>query len=112
MFACLRSSAKLKKISKIGFFRNRDSQNLENFVEAHVQPQLLLDDGHQNIDREGNPDLRLHCVLGGTIEGLDPQMLFDPAEEQLHLPPGSIQLGDGERREQKGVGQEGQARAR
>ncbi len=59
----------------------------------------LLDDGNQHIHRDGGPDLGLHRILGGPVEGLDPQVLLDPLEEQLDLPPALVELGDGEGRE-------------
>jgi hypothetical protein len=42
------------------FLEYGDVQNLENRVEAQVQIQPLLDDGHQYEDRDGDPHLRLH----------------------------------------------------
>ena len=47
-------------------------------------------DLHVSADR--NPDLRLDRVPGGSVKRLDPQMLFDPLEEQLDLPALAIQL--------------------
>jgi hypothetical protein len=49
--------------------------------------QPLLDDGYQDVDRDGDPHLRLHGVLESSEERLDPQVLLDPPEEQFHLPP-------------------------
>ena len=36
-----------------------------------------------------------HCVLGGAVEGLDTQVLFDPFEEQFDLPAAAVELGHG-----------------
>lgn len=33
-----------------------------------------------------------HCVLGGAVEGLDTQVLFDPFEEQFDLPATAVEL--------------------
>ena len=52
----------------------------------------FFNDGHQYINGDRNPDLSFHGVLGGPIEGLDPQVLLDPLEEQLDLPPTFVQL--------------------
>ena len=30
--------------------------------------------------------MRLYGILGGAVEGLDPQVLLDPLEEQLDFP--------------------------
>jgi hypothetical protein len=40
--------------------------------------------------------LGLHGILGCAIESLDPEMLFDPLEEQLDLPTAAVQLYDGD----------------
>jgi hypothetical protein len=42
--------------------------------------------------------LSFYSVLGGTVEALDAQMLFDSLEEQLDLPAATIELS-GERRQ-------------
>jgi len=52
--------------------------------------------------------LSLHDIFGCPIEGLDPEMLLDPFEEELHLPTAPIEIGDGDRREGKVVGQKHQ----
>ena len=70
--------------------------------------ELLLDNGYQHIDGDGNPDLSLDCVLGGPVEGLDPQVLLDPFEEQLDLPAALVNLGDREGRQGEVVGQKNQ----
>ena len=36
-----------------------------------------LADCHENINRDGNPDVRLHRILGSTVEFFDPNTLFD-----------------------------------
>ena len=43
----------------------------------------LLCNDEQQIVAHGYPDLRVDCVLGSPIEGLDVQMLLDPFEEKL-----------------------------
>ena len=53
-------------------------------------------DGDQDIDADGDPDLSLHGVLGGAVEGFDAQVLFDPFEEQLDLPALLVDLRDGQ----------------
>lgn len=81
---------------------------MENLIETLIEPQLLFDDGHQHVNREGDPHLRLHGVGGGAIESLDVQVLFDPAKEQFDLSTRPIQLGDGQWEKEKIVGREGQ----
>ena len=51
-------------------------------MQGYVQSKLLLDDRHQDIDADSDPNLRPHSVLGGAVEALDAQVLLDPLEEQ------------------------------
>jgi len=46
--------------------------------EAPVYGKPPFDDGYEPLYGEGNPDLGLHRILGGPIEGLDSQVLLDP----------------------------------
>jgi len=47
---------------------------------------LFLDDGNQQVDRDGDPYLGFDSVLASSEEDLDAQALLDPFEEQFHLP--------------------------
>ena len=70
---------------------------MQNVVEAAVDPQFLFHDGHQHVHADGNPELGLHRVFAGAVEGFDPQMLLDPLEEQFDLPAALVELRDGQR---------------
>src|SRR3990172_8057657 len=85
------------------------AQNFENCVKAPVQVQPLPDDGYQDVHRDGHPDLGLHGVGRSAVEGLDPQMPLDPFEEQFHLPPLLVDIGNGLRRDGEQVGQKHKA---
>lgn len=74
--------------------------------------QTFFQQSHQQVNRDGNPDLGAHGVFGSAIEGLDAQMLFEPFKEQLDLPPTMIELSDGQGRFAEVVGQEDQGLAR
>lgn len=69
--------------------------------------EFFLHDGDEHIYREGDPDLSQDCILGGAIEGLDSQMLFEPTEEELHLPTAAIQFGHCDCGYREVVGKEG-----
>ena len=43
----------------------------------------LFRNDEQKIVANGYPDLRVDCVLGGSVEGLDVQMLLDPLEKLM-----------------------------
>ncbi len=69
------------------------------------QFQALFGNRDQHIGADRVPDLCLDCVLAGAKEGLDSKVLLDPFEEQLHLPPLSIEVGNHDGFERKIVGQ-------
>ena len=74
--------------------------------------QSCFDDWHEDVSRDGDPDLGLYRVLGSSEERLDAKMLLDPPEEQFDLPALPIELGDGQRRHGEVVGKKDQAFAR
>src|SRR3990170_9010082 len=78
-------------------------------METWLQFQMLLRNGDEKVDDDGDPDLDLHRVGRSPVEGLDPQMPLDPFEEQLHLPPLLVDVGDGLRRYGEEVGQKHEA---
>lgn len=74
--------------------------------------QFLLGDGDQGICGHGTPDLRLDGVLAGAQEPLDPQVLLDSLEEQLHHPPLLVEGTDRQGWQGHVVGQKDQRLAR
>jgi hypothetical protein len=59
-------------------------------VEAGLQAESFADDGDQDVDVDGDPDLGLDCVFAGAEEALDAQMLLDPFEKQGDILPINI----------------------
>ena len=97
-----------KQLIQGDFLERRHAQNLQKSVELEFQRQPLLDDRDERVNCDGHPDLRPHGVLRCPIERLDPQVLFDPAEEQFDLPAKLVELGDRQGGLKKVVRQEGQ----
>ena len=91
------------------FVEQGDTENLQDFAETSLDFQFLLEDGHEQVNADGNPDLGLDGVGGGSIEGLGPKVLFDPIEEQLHPTAALVQVGNGQGRKGEVVGQKDQA---
>ena len=56
----------------------------------------LLRNDEQKIVANGYPDLRIDRILGGSIEGLDVQMLLDPFEEEFILQALAVQFCNGQ----------------
>src|SRR3954452_5015665 len=94
------------------FLEKGDREDLQQCVERGVQVEALLDDGDEDVDRDGDPDLGLHRVFGCPEEPFDPEMLLDPLEEQLDLPAAFVERADGRGRQAKLVGEEHQRLAR
>ena len=59
----------------------------------------LRDDGAQRVHRDGNPELGLHRIRGRAGEGLDPQRLGEPLEDQRDRPPARGHLGNDQGRQ-------------
>ena len=63
-----------------------NAENLQDFAQTQFDFQLFLDNRHQDINADSNPDLSLHRVLGGAEKCFDSQVLLDPFEEDFYLP--------------------------
>ena len=70
------------------------------------KPEFLFQDGDEEVNTDSNPDLGANGIVGGAVEGLDSQVLLDPLEEQLHLPPEFVERGHTEGRKSEIVRQE------
>ena len=70
--------------------------------------QALFDDRNQQVNGNRNPDLGIHRIFRVAVKGLDSQMLLDPFEEKFDLPSAPLQLGDGQGRQRKIVGEKRQ----
>ena len=68
----------------------------------------LIETGHHEVNADCNPDLGAHCVLTGTVKGLDAEVLLDPLEKQLDLPAAFIDGRDCQRGQFEVVCQEDQ----
>ena len=95
-----------------GFLEKRDTQDLQDFVQRMFHMQFLANDGHEDVNADRNPDLRLHGVPRSPIERLDPQMLLDPSKEQFDLPATSVNIRNCQCGQVEVVAQEHQPSAR
>jgi len=67
--------------------------------------EAFFDDGHEHMDGDGDPQLRLHSVLAGAEKGFDAQVLLDPLEEQFDLPAQLVELRNCQGGQREVVGQ-------
>ncbi len=84
-----------KYLCNRNFLEKYNAENLQDFAQTQFDFQFLLDNRYQNVNADGNPDLSLHCVLGGAEECFDTQVLLDPFEENFYLPAAFVKLHDG-----------------
>ena len=95
-----------------GFLEKRDAQDLQDFVQRMFHVEFLANNGHQHIDANRNPNLRLHRVRRSPIKRLNSQMLLDPPKEQLDLPPTFVKMRNCQCWQVEVVGQEHEPLAR
>ena len=67
---------------------------MQDFAEAPLQPEFLLDDGDEHVNADRDPHLSLHRVVARPVKGFDMQVLFDPFEEQFDLPTLLVKRGN------------------
>jgi len=72
----------------------RFTKDTHDFKDWSSNPEVMLDDGNEVVCDDGNVNLYADCILGLSPESFDLEMLFDPFEEQLHLPPVFIKKSD------------------
>ena len=70
--------------------------------------QTFFQDGNEQINGDGGPDLGPHRVGRRAVKGFDAQVLLEPFEEAFDLPAAPIQVGDGQSWHGEVVGQEDQ----
>ena len=90
------------------FLKRMNAQKLQSSVQRSRQFQLLVRDGHQQVNRHRNPDLGLHRVGTGPVIMLDAQVSFDPPKEQFDLPAQPVKARHGQPRQVEMIGQENQ----
>lgn len=84
-----------KHLKNRRFLEKHQAQNLQDFSHGSLQFQFLPGNHHQHISAGRNPYLGLDGVGTGAKKALDAQILFNPFEEQFHLPAAFVELGDG-----------------
>jgi len=69
----------------------KDTHDLEHWP---ANLEVVLDNGNEAVGDDGDVNLYAHSIFGFSPEPLDLEMLLDPFEKQLHLPPVFIKKSD------------------
>lgn len=76
-----------------------------------MQLIALFQDGEHEIDDHRDPYLCLDRIGRRAIERFDPEILFDPLKEQLDVPSGLVEHGNGLGGQSEIIGQKHQGAA-
>ena len=94
------------KVTDVASLEEDLSDRIRDKMKAWIQSILLLGNDKQKVVTDGYPYLREDCILARSVEGFDMQMLLDPLEKDLNLPPFTVEFGNGNRIQSEVVGQE------
>ena len=72
----------------------RLTKDTHDFKDGPANFEVVLDDGNEAVCDDCNVNLYAHSIFGFSPEPLDLEMLLDPFEKQLHLPPIFIKESD------------------
>jgi hypothetical protein len=92
-----------KYLCNRNFLEKYNAENLQDFAQTQLDFEFFLDNGDQNVNADGNPDLSLYCVLGRTEKCFDTKVLFDPFEKDFYPPAALVKLCNRQSRQCKVV---------
>ena len=72
----------------------RLAKDTHDFKDGPTNLEIVLNDGNETIGDDGHVYLYADCIFGFPPETLDLEVLLDPFEKQLHLPPIFIEQSD------------------
>ena len=73
---------------------SRLAQNAHDFKHWPANLEVMRNDGNEAVGDDGHMYLNTDCIIGFSPETLDLEMLLNPFEEQLNLPPVFVEQGD------------------
>jgi len=94
------------QLIQLYFFKHIDLEKVEQELRRCRQIQAFACDDDNEIDADGDPNLRLDGIDGVAEEMFDRQVLLDPFEKGLDRPPVAVNLGNGQCGQIESVGQE------
>lgn len=96
------------KLIQLDFFKHIDLENVEQELRRCRQIQAFACDDDNEIDADGDSNLRLDGIDGVAEKMFDRQVLFDPFEKGLDRLPVAVDIGNGQCWQIESIGQEHQ----
>ncbi len=84
----------LEKFPQVVLDQQGASKYTHDFEDGSIQFEVVLDDRNKTICDDCDVNLYAHSILRLAPELLDTEMLFDPFEEELHLPAITVKKCD------------------
>ncbi len=78
----------------MSFVGQRDSKDLQHFVDTSLQFHIMSNDDNKAISNYGTIDLKTNGIFRSSPKLLDFKVLLNPFEEQFHAPTISIEQGN------------------
>ena len=83
-----------EKLHDVILGKQGTAQNAHNLHDGPSKLEVMLNDSDETVCDDGNMDLNTYRIVALSPERLDLEVLLDPFEEQLDLPPVFIKEGN------------------
>lgn len=85
---------RLKQALDVVHRERRLAQDTHDFKHRPANLEVMLNNGNEAVGDDGHMYLNADRIIGFSPETLDLEMLLNPLEEQLNLPPVFVEQGD------------------
>ena len=85
---------RLEQVMDVIHGERRLTKDTHDFEDRPANLEVVLDDGNEAVGDDGHVYLYSDCIFRFSPETLDLEVLLDPFEEELHLPPIFIEQGN------------------